>query len=290
MGDRKLIVSADDFGIGRRVTDAIIDCHVNGIVTSTTLMANMPAAEYACRRAKECPELGVGIHLNLTDGKPISEISKIPDLVDENGRFLSSVVQCRNLWWGKNLAKQVKYEFEAQIKRALDLGIQPTHFDSHQGVPKRPVARTAIIKLSKRFNIPAARTDRGFYWTAVDAPAAIKSKRIWRNLVALPHLVMRYQNHHVLRRSGLRTPDRLVAPARLIPQLQDPKKQLLACIKALPGGISELMLHPGYPDPDVADPPHFAKVRQMEAALASDPDILTAIKEQNIDLISFRDI
>lgn len=88
----------------------------------------------------------------------------------------------------------------------------------------------------------------------------------------------------------MRTPDRLIEPSLYIPYINDPKKRFLACIEALPDGVSELVLHPGYPDPDVADSPAFAKIRQIERELASDPEILAAIKVQKIDLISFKSI
>ena len=69
---KKIIINADDFGITRAVSDAIINVYQNRSLTSTSLMVNMPAAEYAAALAKERPELGVGLHFNITEGCPLS--------------------------------------------------------------------------------------------------------------------------------------------------------------------------------------------------------------------------
>lgn len=78
---KKLIVNADDFGFSKAVTDAILDCHSNGIVTSTTLMSNMPFAEYAASKAKVFPMLSVGLHMTLTEGKPLSAPADVDNLI-----------------------------------------------------------------------------------------------------------------------------------------------------------------------------------------------------------------
>lgn len=76
MFNRKLIVSADDFGLDRQITDAIIDCHVNGIVTSTSLIANAPATVHACSRAKDISSLAVGVHSVIERCKSVSKSVK----------------------------------------------------------------------------------------------------------------------------------------------------------------------------------------------------------------------
>ena len=102
----RLIVNADDFGMAPAITDAIIDCHRRGIVTSTSLMANLPAAEHAAWRAQEVPGLGVGIHLNLTQGPPLSPPERIPMLVGTDGEFLPKSEQLRRLRSGSSVASR----------------------------------------------------------------------------------------------------------------------------------------------------------------------------------------
>lgn len=83
---KKWIINADDFGYSKGVNYGIIEAHQQGIVTSATLMANMPGATHAAALAKDKPNLGVGVHLVLTIGKPLTE--DVPSLIDKNGHFL----------------------------------------------------------------------------------------------------------------------------------------------------------------------------------------------------------
>ncbi len=90
---RSLIINADDFGLTERINDAIIEGHRKGIVTSTTLMANGPAFDNAAERAKTEQKLGIGIHLNLSEGTPMTDPSQLSCLINETGRFYLSPVQ-----------------------------------------------------------------------------------------------------------------------------------------------------------------------------------------------------
>ena len=289
-GEKKLIVNADDFGLSKAVTDAIIDCHSNGIVTSTTLLANMSFAEYAASRAKAFSRLSVGLHLNLTQGKPISDASKINNLVDSEGNFLNSTQQSKNLKSNKTAQEQVFMELEAQLQRALDLGLKITHFDSHNRIQKMPVVISAIIKLHKLYGILAARTQNGLFWTSSDAKFYTKLKKNVQNLRHFKKIHIRWHNHLLFRKNGLLTPDRMVSPKHLIPSSSDPKEQFIQCIKSLNSGISELYLHPGYDDKQSEDSEAYKKVRAFDVQIVCDEDVKACIKESNIKLISYNEL
>ena len=69
----KLIVTADDFGFSPSVNGAVIEAHKNGILTASSLMVNMPFAEQAVEQvSNEVPKLGLGLHICLTSGKPVT--------------------------------------------------------------------------------------------------------------------------------------------------------------------------------------------------------------------------
>src|SRR6266404_9049580 len=84
---RNLIVNADDLGWTHGVNRGIAEAHRNGIVTSASLIANGCAFEAGVQTASESPRLGVGVHLNLSDGKPVAPAEKVKSLLDENGDF-----------------------------------------------------------------------------------------------------------------------------------------------------------------------------------------------------------
>ncbi len=152
-----LITNSDDFGMNESITDAIIDTHLNGIMTSTTLMVNMPGFDYAVKKAKENTTLGVGIHFNLTEGKPVSSPNLIPDLLDENGLFKINAIQRKNLLAGKEIYKQAYIELKAQLEKMFESGIVPTHFDSHHHITGVPMAFKASVDVANEFNISIVR-------------------------------------------------------------------------------------------------------------------------------------
>ena len=105
----KLIIEADDFGLSESVSDGIVDGIKHGFITSTNIMANMPCAKYAVDQALKNNIKKLGIHINLTVGKPITEN---PLLTDENGVFLYNKKQIEN---NKLTYKSVYDEIVAQL-------------------------------------------------------------------------------------------------------------------------------------------------------------------------------
>ncbi len=115
-----LIVTADDFGISRGVNRGIVQAHREGILTSTSLMVNRPAAEEAADLARECPALSVGLHLELDPA-----------------------------------AADVPTELDRQLGRFTDLvGAPPTHVDSHHDVHKSPRVLPHVQAWAERIGVP----------------------------------------------------------------------------------------------------------------------------------------
>ncbi len=83
--EQRLIINADDFGLCESVNKGIVEAHTKGVLTSTTIMANMPAAEQAVELAKNLPTLGVGVHLNLTNGKPLCQDNTVKLILNARG-------------------------------------------------------------------------------------------------------------------------------------------------------------------------------------------------------------
>lgn len=83
---KHLIINADDFGYSKAVNLGIMESHINGVLTSTTLMANMPGVDHAVSLLKDMPNLCVGAHLTLTCGKPMLG-EKVSTLIKENEYF-----------------------------------------------------------------------------------------------------------------------------------------------------------------------------------------------------------
>ena len=111
MKDTKLIINADDLGMSRGITDGILVAHRYGFLTSASLLVNMAASEYAVERVASAPKLGVGVHLNICQGKPISPAREVPSLVDADGNFHSARQMIRKLWTWRINAENWRLNF-----------------------------------------------------------------------------------------------------------------------------------------------------------------------------------
>ena len=152
---KRLIVNADDFGLSTGTSQGICLGYLNGIITSTTAMMNYPTASDDLKKAaKDCPRLGLGVHLVLTSGKPLSQVDKIPTLVDSNGNFFNHPTFQENIE-RINIA-EVEIEWREQI-RAFRAAVnkKPDHLDSHHHVSyASPALFDLLTKLANELGCP----------------------------------------------------------------------------------------------------------------------------------------
>ena len=146
----KLIVNADDFGLSKGINYGIVEAHLNGIVTSTTMMITMPEVEHALELSKRAPNLKIGLHLNMTLGKPLTEAHS---LIKENGRFYKPKENPNQDLFSED---EIYLEFKAQYDLFCEMvGKRPTHFDSHLYAHQTyPKAEKAIKRLAKEVGLP----------------------------------------------------------------------------------------------------------------------------------------
>jgi len=153
----RLIVNADDFGMTEAVNQGIVEAHDSGIVTSASLMATGSAFEHAVALAKTRPKLAVGVHLTLTEQRPLTG-GAAASLVGADGRFPSHLVQFAGLHVrGKVVLAEVRAELDAQIRKVRDAGIAVSHLDGHQHVHVLPGIAGIVAELAAAYGIRAVR-------------------------------------------------------------------------------------------------------------------------------------
>lgn len=135
----KLIINADDLGFSKGINYGIYDAYKNGIVRSTTIMMNVPFTGHALELFKN-EKIGIGVHLNVTFGKALVDTHKI--LADGDGYFRRELPEV-----DQGLLEEMEREFEAQIHRAYEMGVDVTHLDSHHHIH---MSGEEIFRLSKR--------------------------------------------------------------------------------------------------------------------------------------------
>lgn len=141
----KAIINADDFGFSKAVNYGIFEAIKNGIVTSTSLMVNMPGFHHAIALMKKHPELNVGIHLVTTVGYSICK--DLPTLTDQNNHFYHNTTLVANCD-----IEELRKEYQAQMDTFLATGLRPDHIDFH--VCFSPVQIQVQMELAKKYNLP----------------------------------------------------------------------------------------------------------------------------------------
>jgi hopanoid biosynthesis associated protein HpnK len=286
---KSLIVNADDFGWTAGVNQGIADAHRDGIVTSASLLANGRAFALAVELARSMPRLGIGVHLNLSDGRPIAPSELISTLLNKAGEFDAGPENLLLRMAKGTLALQhVEQEWTAQIEKVREAGIQPTHVDGHKHVHMLPGLFEIALRLAKRYGIGAVRVSH----ETSSLRAALRSAEAFRATVVLKQGVQ-------ARALKLLVPDARAKALRAgvstaeyfcgIAHTGELTKQGLArLLRNLPEGITELMCHPGYMDEDLANAStRLQGSRHIEVNIFTDPEIRNLVASQGIRLIDY---
>jgi chitin disaccharide deacetylase len=254
---KRLIINADDFGFTNDVNAGIVQGHREGILTSTTLMANGNAFEDAVRLARETPSLDIGCHLVLVQGRSLVTGREFPERLRD---VVAALV-------GRRL--NVYAELRAQIEKILNAGIRPTHLDSHKHTHILPHIFRQVVRLAQEFDIAYVRLPLDHTAPFVRIPSALVS-RYYRRLA---------------RETKVRMTDHFLG-FRLTGSLTE--KTFAAALASVREGTTELMCHPGYLGPELGQAQTRLKesrVRELEALTS--PYIRELIGRQEIQLTDF---
>jgi hopanoid biosynthesis associated protein HpnK len=285
---RQLIVNADDFGLTKAVNQGILHAHKEGIVTSTTLMANGAAFDSAVSISRWANELGIGVHLNLTQGNPVSPAPNVPSLVNADGRFRWTPARLLRAVMARQVSlAEIEIELREQIMKVCKAGIRPTHLDGHKHVHLMPGVSDVVIRLAVEFSIPAIRCPRevapdlvGLIRSANSRTAVIKQCLVWR---AVSGFARGFEQK--LTRAGLLFPTHFHGLSQTgFLRL----RSVLDILANLPEGVNELMCHPGYLDADLVNSGTRLLVqREIEISALTAPIVKKLVADRGIELISY---
>jgi predicted glycoside hydrolase/deacetylase ChbG (UPF0249 family) len=284
MNTKRLIVNADDFGLSYGITDGILRAHREGIVTSTSLMVNQSASEYAIAQIPHASKLSVGVHLNLCEGKPVLPPDQVPNLVAKNGVFLAPELMIRKLWRCQIPSREIEAEFRAQIRWMKDRGATPTHADSHRHMHHYPGAILSFYRALVKEGIRCARGLRHRASPESEVVGGPYSGSILRR-VAVSGYSELFQGM-VLRKIFF--PDSCIV---LHPRYRG-KLELLtdgwtAILESLPAGSYEVGCHPGFSEPGFSENDEYRERREMELDTLTKPRLRSAVEQNQIELIAY---
>ena len=285
---RNLIVNADDLGWTEGVNRGIAEAHAHGIVTSASLLANGDAFASAVALALTTPALGVGVHLNLSDGSPVADPEVVATLVNHRAEFDAGPESLLLRLARRNLAlEEVEREWDAQIKKVCDTGIRPTHLDGHKHVHMLPGLFEIAVRLARRYGITAIRIshEESSLRAALATGAARASVVMKQGVQARGLKLLARDAREQAQRAGLATADYFCGIAQTG---ELTKTGVLRLLQILPEGTTELMSHPGYADEQLQkSATRLQHSRQTEIQILTDTQIRNLVASQGIRLIDY---
>jgi len=240
MSARTLVVNADDLALHPAINEGVFEAHEAGVLRSASMIATGAWADEVVRYVRGHPSLDIGIHLTLLDVTPAGDPGPWRGCLDEDGRLPPSALR-------RSLARLLPHltlhpaaaiaEFDAQIRRVFELGLRPTHLDSHNHLHLWPTLFAPVAQLC---------ADHGIRWIRVPrTPVRRWPRRPWEvDRAVLKGTVIHSLGRLADRRlqPGLRTPDHFVGLGLYGPGAGPARVIRLA--HALDPGITEWLVHP----------------------------------------------
>lgn len=270
----RLIVNADDYGRSAEISRGIREAHARGIVTSTTCMMNFPTTDADIATAlAETPHLGLGVHLVLTSGRPLTPAAQIPSLTNPQGGFFSLDQFTARL--AQIDPAEAQKEWRAQIEKFIcAAGRKPTHLDSHHHSSyfSEGLFR-AMLQLAAEYGCAIRHATYQTPQGNMDGlpPEAVDAAREYA-----PRLLAEFQP---------RTTDAFFASFY---DEQATLEEFRRIVNTLPAsGVFEVMCHPGYADAALVSSSAYARQRETELAVLTSEALKAVLAERGVQLVSF---
>jgi predicted glycoside hydrolase/deacetylase ChbG (UPF0249 family) len=286
---KNLIVNADDLGWTEGINRGIADAHRRGLVTSTSLLANGRAFDSGIAVSQTHRDLGVGVHLNLSDGPPTAPAPNVPGLLNKAGNLeggpesLLLRIAVRNL-----PLNEVELEWDAQIAKIKSAGLAPTHLDGHKHVHMLPGLFQLALRLARKHGIPAIRISheesrlRAVLSTGGELNTSVLLKQ---GIQARGLKILARDAREMAERAGISSTDYFCGIAQTGVLTREGVERLL---ETLPEGTTELMCHPGYVDEDLRKTnTRLQGSRQTELEILTDTSVRKIVAMRGIRLINY---
>jgi hopanoid biosynthesis associated protein HpnK len=283
---KKVIINADDFGLSRSINQGIIELFRNGVLTSASLLVNMPGFKDAVGLIRDNPSLGVGLHINVMRGKPVSSRDQVRSLC-QGDHFRGSLVRLWTLpYIHKGVLREFAVECRAQIEKALSHGIQITHLDSEKHIHIIKPFFKVLLKVGQEYGISKIRCIN-------EIPYLRRDLANKRSLTALYLSWRSMRNKRMLKAHQFHSPDHFYGVANTgRMNLAD----ILEVLSNLKNGTTEIMCHPGYiddewqRDPLVRENYYINSARPEEISILLNTKIKGLLQQHDISLMSYKEL
>jgi len=232
---RSLIVCADDFGLDPAVNEAVEAAHRHGILSTASLMVGGAAAADAVARSRRLPGLRVGLHLVLVDGRPVLPAGEVAGLVDGAGDFERNMARAGvKFFLDPRVRRQLAAEIRAQFELFRATGLRLDHVDAHKHMHLHPTVARLVIEIGRDFGVTAIRVPAE---PVAPLRHAFPEERLQAPFFRPWVAALRRR----ARRAGLWTSHQVFGLAWSGGMVEE---RLMRLLPHLPGGVSEIYLHP----------------------------------------------
>jgi len=272
---RHLVVTADDVGLHRGMTQGALEAHERGIVTACSVVAGGRDFPRAVELLRDRPSLTVGVHLVLVGGRPLSPTAEVRSLITRDGVFLPGFCAfLRRYCAGRIRLDEVERELRLQVEAVLRAGLAVRHANSHQHLHVLPRVHEVVLRLAEEYGIGFVRTpiDRGRRRVPVPRRLAVLT------LARLARAAHRRARHHQRVRAG----DGTIGIAEAGHLTFERISELLPLVERL----TELVCHPGAGERALAAEFPWGYEWETETRALCDPALRRAIREAGITLVS----
>ena len=230
-----LVLTADDFGMSETVNAGIERAYRQGVLTSASLMMGGAAVADAVARAKNLPNLRVGLHLVVIEGPPVLPPQAIPALLNGEGWFPSDQLRLGlRYFFLPHVRRQLATEIRAQFAAFAATGLALDHADSHKHMHLHPIVGALMLRIGREFGLRTVRVPHEP--VAVMARCGVAPSPGARAMAAWTRL-FRAQ----ARRAGMQMNDNVFGLAW---SGGFDEARLLRLLPELPDGRTELYFHP----------------------------------------------
>ncbi|CAN5533545.1 hypothetical protein BH09GEM1_BH09GEM1_00970 [soil metagenome] len=274
---RRVVINADDLGFAPGVNRGIIEAFEAGTLSSASMMVNTPAFGDAAALVRDRARLlGVGLHLNLLTGNPLSVA---PTLCDpRTGTFFSLAKLAQRAMSGRVGAADIRRECDAQLAALRAEGITITHLDSHRHTHALPRVLPAVLASARAAGVRVVR--RPLDVVVPSEPVVTAKVMVLRASWAAALRGVTSEDAAVLARSpNFRGIALQGAP--------DVEHRLLALLDRLPAGDTEIMMHPGYDDAVLAAQDPYRSEREREVVALCSFALCERLQRGDLRLVRF---
>ncbi len=235
-----VIFTADDFGLSPALNGAVALAHRRGLLGCASLMPAGPALPQALELARALPELCLGVHLTLIQGRSVLRPEQLSHLVDSQGRFLNDPVLVGWRYFCRpGLLPEIRRELAAQVETVLASGLTPWHLNSHVNLHLHPRIFPVVVEIAREYRIPAVRLPREDWRATLGAAPDHPLPKIAQGLI-FTLLCRRARRQAVA--AGLLCNDHLFG---LLNDGRMGEDYLVRLALRLKPGVTEIYSHPG---------------------------------------------